>query len=131
MRLGLSPFCEKPPDRTPKPDNAKIQKITWGGRGRDTEKWRDPQRENLPGADRDLGVGRGPQRGERTGTGTVADAGTRHGAQGRVAEVVGRRRWDTSRWAAICTRRGGGERVKTDRASKRNNYGWGGVRKEG
>ena len=35
-----------------------------------------------------------------------------------------------SRWAALCTRRGGGERVKIERASKRNGYGWGGGRKE-
>ena len=34
-------------------------------------------------------------------------------------------------WAALCARRGGGERVKIDRDPKRNGYGWGGGRKEG
>ena len=37
----------------------------------------------------------------------------------------------TSRWAVIYTGRGGGERVKIERASKRNGYGWGRGRKEG
>ena len=36
-----------------------------------------------------------------------------------------------SRWAALCTGSGGGERVKIERYSKRNGYGWGGGRKEG
>ena len=37
----------------------------------------------------------------------------------------------TSRWAALRTGRGGGERVKIERAPKRNGYIWGGGRKEG
>ena len=60
---------------------------------------RDPQRANPPGADRDLGAGRGRQRGGCTFTGTVADTGTQHGTQ-RRAEGAGR--WEAramSRWA--------------------------------
>ena len=37
----------------------------------------------------------------------------------------------TSRWAEIRTRGRGWERVKIDRDSKRNSYGWGGGKKEG
>ena len=40
-----------------------------------------------PGADRDLVAGQGRKRRERTGTVTVADAGTRRGAQGRATEA--------------------------------------------
>ena len=39
--------------------------------------------------------------------------------------------WAEFRWAALCTGRGGEERVKIERSSKRNGYGWGGGRKEG
>ena len=62
---------------------------------------------------------------------TAADAGTRTGAQGQAAETV---RWQvraTSCWAALRTGRGGGERVKNERASTMNGYGWGGGRRQG
>ena len=36
-----------------------------------------------------------------------------------------------SMWAALCTGRGGRERVKIERYSKKNGYGWGGGKKEG
>ena len=72
----------------------------------------DPQRENSPGDRRDLGAGRGRQRGEQTGTGTEADSGTRRRAQGRAANDGGRRVRATYRWAALRSSRGGGERVK-------------------
>ena len=36
-----------------------------------------PRRANPPGADMDLGAGRGKKRGELTGTGMAADAGMR------------------------------------------------------
>ena len=55
----------------------------------------------------------------------------RRRAQGRSAEAGGRRVWAASRWVALCTSRGGGERVKIKRDSNRNGYGWGGGRKEG
>ena len=42
--------------------------------------WRDPQQANPPGADRDLGAGRGKKRGEHTVTG--------HGGRCRHAERV-------------------------------------------
>ena len=56
---------------------------------------------------------------------TAVDAGTRRRAQGRAAEAGGRRVQTTSRWVALRTGRGGGERVKIERASKRNGYEWG------
>ena len=54
------------PTRNQGPDNARIWRINWGGRGRDTDAWRDLQHENSPGADRDLGAGQGWQRGDHT-----------------------------------------------------------------
>ena len=51
--------------------------------------------------------------------------------QGRAAEAGRRRARETSRWAALRTGIGGGERLKIDRASKRNGYEQGGGRKEG
>ena len=65
-----------------------------------------------PGGYMDMGAGRGQKRGERTGTGTAADTGLRRGAQGRAAEADGRQVRATSRWAALRTGRGVGERVK-------------------
>ena len=41
----------------------------------------------------------------------LEDAGTRRGAQVQAAEAGGRRVQATSRWAVLCTGRGGGERV--------------------
>ena len=117
--------------RTPKPDDAKIWRRTRRVERRDTDTRRDLQRTTPPGDDRDLGAGKGRERGERTGMGTTADAGIRHGAQGRASEAGGRRVRTTSRWAALRTRKVGGERVKIERDSKRNGYGWRGGRKEG
>ena len=62
---------------------------------------------------------------------TAADAGTRRGAQGRAAETGEWGVQTTSRWAAFRTGRGGGERVKNERASTMNGYGWGGGRRQG
>ena len=50
--------------------------------------------------------------GGRTDVGTAADVDTRRGAQGRAAEADGRQVRATSRWAALRTGRGVGERVK-------------------
>ena len=63
------------------------------------------------------------KRRERTGTGTAADAVMRSGEPGQAAEASGRRVRSVTRWAALRTGRGGGERVKIERASKRNGYG--------
>ena len=68
--------------------------------------------------------------GRRTGAGTAADAGTRRGAQGRAAEAGWFQVKGAPRWAALCTGRGVGERVK-QYALTRNGYGWGANRKEG
>ena len=68
-------------------------------------------------------------KGERTGTGTAAEAVTRRGAQGRAAEADGRQVRVSSRWAVLCTRRGGGERVKIERTLKINFCVWGVVSK--
>ena len=38
---------------------------------------------------------------------------------------------EASRWAALCTGRGGGEQVKIERASNMNGHGWGEGRKKG
>ena len=55
----------------------------------------------------------------------------RHAARGSGTSGGGWRVRAASSWAALCTGRGGGVRVKIERASKRNGYGWGGGRKEG
>ena len=64
-----------------------------------------------PGANRELGAGRGRQRkGKQTGD-MAADAGMRHGAQ-RQAAVDGRWRvWEMYRWKKFSVRKGRGERV--------------------
>ena len=49
-----------------------------------------------------------------TGTGTALDAGTQRGVQGLAAEVGEWQVMLTPRWAALCTGRGGGERVKQE-----------------
>ena len=79
---------------------------------------------NSLGGNRDLVAGRGRQRGEQTGTGTAAYAGTECGAQGRAAEAGN---------VQVCgalnqERRWGG--VKIERDSKRKSRRWGGGRKE-
>ena len=62
----------------------------------------------------DLGAGRGRKKGELTDMGTVADSGMRRGAQRRATEAGGWRARVTTRWEALHTGRGGGERVKRD-----------------
>ena len=61
----------------------------------------------------------------------AADAGKQSGAQGQAAEACGWRGRATSSWEALCTWKGGGERVKNERVSMMNGYRWGGGRKEG
>ena len=56
----------------------------------------------------------GNKRGSALAWEKVADAGTRNGAQGQAAEADGWRVRVTPRWAALCTGRGGGERVKRE-----------------
>ena len=85
-------FEKSHPARIPKPDDVKIRRRNQGGRGRDTDTRRDPQRENPPRYDKDLGAGRGPQRGERTGTGNGdrrRHAGRGAGTSGRGWQVAG------------------------------------------
>ena len=79
----------------------------------------------------DLGAGQGQKRGEQTSTRTEADSSTQRRAQVQVVEAGGLWVHATSRWAAIRTGRGGGGRVKIERSSTRNGYGWGGRGKEG
>ena len=122
-------FGENHPTTTPKPDNANILRRIQGGQGRDTDTRRGPRRANPPRADRDLGAGRGRKRGEQTGTGKAADAGTWRGSQGRAAEAGGRQVRVMSRWVAFRAGGGGGERVKVGRDSNRNSYVWVEVRK--
>ena len=88
----------------------------------------DPQRVSPPGADKYLGVGQDRQRGSIPSRKMVVDAVTRCGAQGRAAESGRCRVRATSRWAALCTGRGGGEKVKSGRASTMNGYIWVGGR---
>ena len=61
--------------------------------------------------------------------GTAAGTGMRLGAQGQAAEAGGRRVRATSRWVALCTKRGVVERVKVERDSQRNGYRWVGGKK--
>ena len=53
------------------------------------------------------------------------------GAQVRAAEASGWQVKATSIWVALRTVRVCEERVKTERDSKRNGYGWGGGKKQG
>ena len=53
------------------------------------------------------------------------------GEHGQAKEASRWQGWATSKWAVLCTRRGGGERVKNERTLTINRYGWGGGRKEG
>ena len=53
------------------------------------------------------------QRGGRIFTGTAADADTWLQTQRRAAEAGGWQVWATPMWVELCSRRGGGERVKT------------------
>ena len=64
-----------------------------------------------PGANRELGAGRGQQRkGKQTGD-MAADAGMRHGAQRQAAVYVRWRVWETYGWTKFSVRKGRGERV--------------------
>ena len=65
-----------------------------------------------PWGDRGMDAGQGRQSGERSNTGTAADAGMRHGAQGQAAEAAGRQVQVTSMWVVLRTSRGGRERVQ-------------------
>ena len=103
-------FAKIHPTWTPKPDDAKIWRRTWGGQGRDTDTWRDLRRYNPPGADMDLGAGREQQRGgeNRHENGnrcrhTVQGAGTRGGgwrAEGTGGVQVGGDLHQDRRWGA-------------------------------
>ena len=70
-----------------------------------------PQQTNPPGDYRNMGAGRGLQRGDKQMQGSAAEAGMRRGAQSRAAEAG---RWwvhMNSRWTEFCARREGGEQV--------------------
>ena len=127
--LASRPHAKREPTRNQGPDNARIWRRNRGRRGRDIELLSDPQWVNPPGDDRDLGAVQGRQRGERTvkGNGGIR----RNVAQGAGTSGGGWRVRGTSRWAEFFTRRRGGEKVKNERASTRNGYGWGVSRKEG
>ena len=64
-----------------------------------------------PRADRYLGEVQGQKRGECSGTGTATQAHSA-GRRNEWDEAGGWQVRATPRWAALCTRRGGGERVK-------------------
>ena len=85
------------------------QSITQGGRGgntRETEESAHP-----PGTNRDMGSGRGQQRGGEHVWDKAAETGTRHGEQRRVAEAGGCWRWTKSRQTTYHCRIGGGDKV--------------------
>ena len=54
--------------------------------------------------------------------GTMAEAGTQHGAQKQAAEVGRGRGGATSRWTKFRSGRGGGERVRQRGATTKNGY---------
>ena len=58
---------------------------------------------------------------------TTADVGTQSGAQGRALKADGRRVRETSRWTALRTGRGGGERVQEKGATTSNDTDGGGA----
>ena len=90
-KLFSCPCVKTHPARNQGPDNASIWSRTRGGRLRDTEALRDPRRSNPLEAYRDLGAGRGRQRGERIITGNVG----RHRHAVRGAGTSGRVWWVT------------------------------------
>ena len=55
---------------------------------------------------------------------TEAEVGTRRGAQRRAVEAGGWRVRAMSRWTALCTGRGGGGRVKTEKNLTMNSCRW-------
>ena len=78
--LASRPRAKIRPTRNQGPDDSRIRRRTQGGRGRDTEAWRDPIQAIPPGGDRDIGAGRRRQRWEQTGTGNGDRC--RHAARG-------------------------------------------------
>ena len=109
---GPLPRAEIYPTRNQGPDNARVWMRPWGGRISDTEAHRDPFRSTPPGAKRDLGTGRGRQRGVCKVTETATDACMQRREQGRAAEAGGRRVRATPRWATFHRGRRDGDRVK-------------------
>ena len=90
----------------------------------------DPLQANPQGMTGTWVQAEGGKRGIKPSRETAVDAGTRRGEKVRVAEDGGWRVREMSRWAALFTRRGGGERMKNERSLMMNDYGWGGGRKE-
>ena len=68
-----------------------------------------------PGADSNLGSGKGRQSGGHTVTGMAEYVGKQSGAQSQAAEPSGWRMRATSRGAALPAGRGDGEQMKTER----------------
>ena len=68
-----------------------------------------PTAEEPAGNDRDLGTGRRRQGGGKQTRDTAVDVDTQCGAQIRVAEAIRWWMWESSRWAELRNRRGGGE----------------------
>ena len=69
---------------------------------------RKPRWTNHPGADSDLGTGRGRKRGDKRTQETAAYAGMLRGDQSRAAEAGGWWVWTISIWTAFRASRGGG-----------------------
>ena len=65
-----------------------------------------PTTDEPSGANRDLGAGRGRQRGGRTDAGTAAGAVMRRGAHRRGAAAGGLWVWAPSMWTVICAGKG-------------------------
>ena len=88
-----------------------------GGGTRDTE---GSVMGEPPGANRDLIIVQGRQRGVQRTQETAVDSGMWRRAQSRVVEAGGCKVGTTSRWTSLRARRGGGEWVKERGATTKN-----------
>ena len=112
---GLSLCCENPPE-----NNTKYKMMTrFGGELRDGDAGIQRHggtcnRQNLQGLIGNWAQAQGSKEESAPERETMSDAGTRSGAQGRVVEADGWQLRLMPRWAAFCTRTGGGERAKRE-----------------
>ena len=128
---GLSPSREKPPDN--KSRTKQLQNLEENSRrarqehrgAEGTAACEPPQGLTWTWVQAEAGKGGSAPEQEMS-----RDTDPRRKEQGQAVEASGWRVRVTSRWEALVTGRGGGERVKNERASEMNGYGWGGGRKE-
>ena len=92
---------KRPTDRNQTSEDARTWGNTYGGRSGYAQIRRDSQQAKPPEADRDLGTGRGQQKGGERKQETAADAGMCHGVQRQAAEAVRWLVWPKTRCATL------------------------------